>query len=453
MISLAKFAGRKVGVLGLGPGGRAVAANLRASGASDVLTWDAHALRRKEVEGDCVPPRLWDVEELEAVIFADGGRGGLSRAVAERARAAGVSIYTELDLFADALEESGLRDDLRVITVTGAAGKSVTVSIIAHILDEQGWNVSIGGDLGKPLLALDEPSPRRVYLLEVPVRRLVGMRQLSVDVSIMLNAAGARQDAEIALAMRSLIRICQSRRPGGAAIVGVDDPIGQEVCTVLRTSKTQADRIGPIIPVSGEATLGHGLFVLDGNAYSIQRGKTQSLGDFSRAKSFVGAHFNQDAAAAIAACISLGIPPAMIIKSLHSYEGLTGRFECLGARDGIVFVDDSYASNPAAAERAINACPNVFWIGGDPQTRDSMAEGVNGAYLLGEQTQQEKGDTVLASAFDAACRDAAAKVGDDADAAPVVLFAPGVAPAAGKFKRDEFRRLVSRHLTREAAHA
>ncbi|WP_370338601.1 glutamate ligase domain-containing protein [Parvularcula marina] len=454
MIPLEKFAGQKVGVLGLGPGGRAAVASLHASGASEVYAWDAHTLRRKETPGDCVPPRVWPMEEMTAVILADGGRGGLSRGVAERAGELKIPVYTELDLFGEALAESGLRDDIKVIAVTGAAGKSVTISIISHILDEQGWDVSIGGDLGQPPLALDAPSPGRVYLLEVPVRRLAGMRSLTVDIPILLNAAGPRQSTEIALAMRALIRICRARATGGTAIIGVDDPIGQEVCTILRSGKGDADGKGQIIPVSGEATIGHGVFVLEGAAYSIQRGKTQSLGDFSRAKGFLGAHFNQDAAAAIAACLSIGIPPAMIIKSLHSYEGLAGRFECLGAADGIVFIDDSYASNPAAAERAINACPNVFWIGGDAGTREQIGDGAVGSYLLGEQTKDGEGVSPLALAFKAACDDAAASrdVGAE-DAAPVVLFAPGVAPLAGKYRRDEFRKLVSDRMERQALHA
>lgn len=458
MTSLKIFNGRKVAVLGLGAGGRAVVENLEASGAHPFV-WDAQPDRRDGVSVSCVPPKDWPMAEMAALVLADGGRGGLSRAVVERAEAEGVPVFTELDLFAHALEKSGKRDEVKVIAVTGAAGKSVTVSIIAHVLREQGWQVSIGGgDLGVPLMDLEAPSHNRVYLLELPIRRLVGLRKLALDISVTLNLPEARQKDEMALALRALMKVHKAQRPKDTAIIGVDDLIGQELCTTLRTRAPEVSKVGNVIPVSGEAALGHGVFVLDGAAYAIRRHKTEALGDFSRSPGFLGAHFNQDAAAAIAVCLDLGLAPAMIIKSLHSYEGLPGRFECLGAAGKVVFVDDSYASNTAAAERAIHACPNVFWIGGNPDTHEALTQGgtadsgLNGAYLLYQGG--EKGQDALRRAFEDAYRDAAAYSTIDPDSAPVVLFAPGVSPASGGFSPDDFRDLVSEHMTEEErAHA
>ncbi|ADM09995.1 UDP-N-acetylmuramoyl-L-alanyl-D-glutamate synthetase [Parvularcula bermudensis HTCC2503] len=443
MIPLPLFDQRIVGVLGLGPSGLAVVEALTAGGAR-VIAWDAEEAARASCGADILAVEDWPIAEMAAIILADGDRDGLSRQVVVAAGEGETEVLTDLDLFALGLEKSGHRDDVNVIAVTGAAGKSVTISIIAHILREQGRAVAIGGDLGAPFLGLPAPNEGMTYLLELPVRRLTTVRRMRTDVSIVLNVAGRRPTAEIELALRSLLKIYRSQNAGDTAIVGVDDPIGQKVCTLLRSGRADVATIGTVIPVSGEASLGHGVFVLDGAAYSAKRGRTQTLGDFSRADGFLGTHFNQDAAAATAACLSMGIAPAMIVKSLHSYSGLPGRFECLGAAGKVIFVDDSYASCQTAAERAVNACPNVFWIGGGPVSEGGevpiAASAINGAYFLGDG--KSSGET-LPSAFEAAFLDARAFADKDPDAAPVVLFSPGVPAAQGGFAPDEFRSLAA----------
>lgn len=453
MISLEKFRDQKVAVLGLGPGGCALVRNLQASGAK-VFAWDANALRREESGTECRPPRQWPIKQMAAVILADGGRGGLSGGVVDRAIAAKVPVYTELEFFGAALAETGLRDEVKIIAVTGAAGKSVTVSIITHILMDQGYDVSVGGGIGEPLFELAAPTPNRVYVLEVPIRRLIGLRELAIDISVTLNVPAKRQSGEIPLAVKALMQVYRTQRPDDTAIIGVDDAIGQELCGVLRTETKGGAHVGTVVPVSGEAALSNGLFVLDGTAYSIRRHKSETLGDFSRAPGFLGAHFNLDAAAAIAACLSVGISSTMVIKALHSYEGLPGRFECLGAAGRVVFVDDSFASSSAAAERAIQACPNVFWIGKNKETHQAVlnsevVEGeLNAAYLM-----QDELEGSLQEAFEAAYRDAEAFAMNDPEAAPVVLFAPGVPATAGGFQPDDFRELAFSYMSEDVAHA
>ncbi|MEM9989439.1 MAG: Mur ligase family protein [Pseudomonadota bacterium] len=460
MFPLPSYRGKTVGILGLGPNGVAAAKALKESGAT-VLGWDGQAERRLSGAVDCLAPKSWPMEHMHAVILADGGRGGFSGEVVDRALSEKVPVLTDIDLFSQALNRYPKDERPKVVAVTGQVGKSVTVSIIAHILKEQGRKVSIGGQVGTPFLALPPPEKDHIYLLELPVRRLSTTHSLHADISVVLNISSQPQLDSIELALRSLMRIFKTQGPTDTAIIGVDDVLGQKVCTLLRSRQLPVSKMGTVIPVSGEATLGHGIFALNGIAYSGQRGKTKILGDFTRAPAFVGAHFNQDAAAAMATCISLGVDPSMIIKSLHSYAGLTGRFECIGTSGSVIFVDDSYASTVAATQKAIAACPDVFWIGGNPQgavnsnTERTGLAAIHGAYLLGQHEDVPhhllKGMMVaqhlrLEDAVTAAVRDAELLAASDPGASPVVLFSPAIPPQRTSFRRDDFRTFVSAHI-------
>mgnify|MGYP001794862813 CR=1 FL=1 len=447
MLLLPEFHGRQVGLLGLGPNGRAAAAALTASGAN-IVAWDGDQAQRTLSDVPCTPPRKWATADMAAVVLADGNRDGLSRALVEAAKACGVPVLTDLDLFARGIVTLPEASRPDVVVVTGAAGKSVTVSIIDHILREQGRHVAMGGPLGVPFLGLPAPDGPTTYLLELPVRRLSTARELRADVTVLLNGAGTMAPGQMDLALRTLTRVFKNQRPEDTAIIGVDDPLGQKLCTALKSSHP-----GTIIPASGEAALGHGTFALEGAAYTAQRGKTTLIGDYSRAPAFAGPHLNQDVAAAMAVCLSLGVEPAMIVKALHSYQGLEGRFECLGAAGPVLFVDDSYASSPTAAARAISACPDVFWIGGHPEVPHHMAGGspalasLHGTYLVGEK--DETAHRNMKDAVAAAMKDANALLRADPSAAPVILYAPGV-PCPSSARKggplSEFRAVATDYI-------
>lgn len=465
MIPLPSFRGKTVGVLGLGPEGTAAAEALIESGAN-VFAWDAEPERQSLDLGQVEPIENWPIEAMSTVVLADGSRMGLSRDVVIKAQQHEVQILSVLDLLSAGINALG--DDQRpmLVAVTGAAGKSVTVSIISHILREQGRDVSIGGQIGVPFLALEKPHRKMVYLLEIPVRQLSLARDFRCNISVVLNVPSDPSPEQMELAIRSLVRVFKSHQPNDTAIIGVDDMMGQKVCTLLRSGRLGLPQIGDIVPISGEATLGQGVYALEGTAYAVRRGKTQALGDFSKAPAFAGSHFGQDAAAAIAVCQHLGLEPSHIMKSLHSYVGLKGRFECLGASGSLLFVDDQCASSIDAAARAISACPDAFWIGGDVNpasislSRSLSAGGVHGAYLVGdeESTMVTKQGTrinrlnSLSDAMSAAIEDAKAAAANDASIAPVILYSPGLPDNLMRHDHAAFRDLANAMIEGRAAH-
>lgn len=451
MISLTMLAGKKVGVLGLGRGGMAIVENLLQSEADSVYCWDERESSRQNAVVKCVPADQWPMRQLSAVIIADGNQGPQKSEIAEKARNANVPIYSQLDLFCAALESSGQRNDVKVIAVTGAAGKSITLSLIAHILDEVGLPCSLTGDAGTALLSADAPSPRRIYLLEVSVKDLIRTKCLRSDMIIVLNSAGPRERDEVKLAVRSLIGVCQRRASGGAAIIGIDDPIGQSLCTLLRVSGTPDEGAGPIIPVSGEGAIGHGFFAFNGTVHAVDRKKAQLLGDYSRSDPLRPTYLNQNVAAAVAATRKLGVMSDMIIKALHTYGALPARCEYLGSGEGISFVDNTRASTRLAAIKSLQDHSDVYWISGSKLEADLLPSSVRKTYILAPSSPRAR-KTPLAKALTAACRDAGKLRNANPDLNPVIMFAPCLSEAQAEFESGEFRSLVSDYIG-EVSHA
>lgn len=448
MIELPGLKDRNVRVVGLGASGRATVAALRASGAK-VTVWDDDQARREAIDAPAKGPKA-SLDGLGLIVLGDGGVSGGAKTIVPRARAARIRVATELDLFTDALTALPEGERPRVVGVTGAVGKSVTASLVAHVVGAAGGRACVAGGAGLPCLALPKPDADTTYVVELPVGRLAATQRFRCNVSVALGLGAG--EGGIDAALRAVMRMFKHHVPGEAAIIGVDDGVGQKVCTALQSGDARRVGRARVIPVSGEAALGHGVFSLEGRAYSSDEGRTQALGDFSRASALTGAHMNQDAAAAIAACLALDVPPQLIVKALLSYKGLEGRFEPIGSRGQVLFVDDSRARHACSVEMAIASCPDVFWVGAGDVPTPSLkgADTLRGVYLVGGEGVPETAVATrhdcLEAAVSAALRDAEAMVGRDPARSPVVLYSPGAPadPAA-------FRTLATQHLDRKAS--
>jgi len=150
-------------------------------------------------------------------------------------------------------------------------------------------------------------------------------------------------------------------------------------------------------------------------------------------------HNAQNAGAAIAACLALGIELPAIQSGLASFPGLAHRMQPIGRKGNVLFVNDSKATNADSAAKALASFSDIFWIaGGKPKTGGivSLAEffpRIAKAYLIGEAAADfaktldgkvpYETNGVLAAAVEAAARDAAASGLKE----PVVLLSPACA--------------------------
>jgi UDP-N-acetylmuramoylalanine--D-glutamate ligase len=172
-----------------------------------------------------------------------------------------------------------------------------------------------------------------------------------------------------------------------------------------------------------------------------------------------GAHNAQNAACATAAALAVGLDPKAIQQGLWSFPGLAHRMEEIGRKDGILFVNDSKATNADAAARALACFEDIFWIaGGKPKTGGivSLAEffpRIRKAYLIGEAAPDfaaTLGSTVahdIVGTLDRAVADAARDAAASGLKTPVVLLSPACA-SFDQYPNFEVRGDVFRDLVR-----
>ena len=148
------------------------------------------------------------------------------------ARDAGVAIVCDIELLWREAEGRA-----RFVAITGTNGKSTTTALIGHVLAEAGLPVSVGGNIGRAALDLEEPAEGRVYVVEMSSYQLDLTRRFRPDVAVWLNLTPDHLDRHGD--MRGLrqgqgAHLRQHGPPTDTAIVGIDEPEMQAVAAALR---------------------------------------------------------------------------------------------------------------------------------------------------------------------------------------------------------------------------
>ncbi len=183
MITSPTWRGKRYAVLGLARSGVATVRALVASGA-EVVAWDSNEVARAAVSGARIAnPEEIDLAGFDGLVVSPGVP--INRhPVAAKARAAGVPIIGDIELFAQARASLPAH---KVVGITGTNGKSTTTALIHHLLETAGMPARLGGNIGKPVLG-EEPLPEGgVYVLELSSYQIDLTTSLDCDVAILLN--------------------------------------------------------------------------------------------------------------------------------------------------------------------------------------------------------------------------------------------------------------------------
>ncbi|MBL8675522.1 MAG: UDP-N-acetylmuramoyl-L-alanine--D-glutamate ligase, partial [Rhodospirillales bacterium] len=253
----------------------------------------------------------------------------------------------------------------RFVGITGTNGKSTTTALIGHILKTAGIDREVGGNLGPAALDSRPLGADGVYVLEMSSFQLELVPSLRFDVAVWINLTPDHIDrhGDLAGYVAAKRHVFDNQRPGDTAVVGVDDAESAAVARSLRTAGRA------VVPVAVGRAVDGGVHVVDGRLRDARDGAEI---DLATVKTLPGAHNGQNAACAYAACRALGLAPDAIGRGIATYPGLAHRQERVAVVDGVVYVNDSKATNADAAEKALAAYPTIYWIvGGTPK-----AEGI-----------------------------------------------------------------------------
>jgi UDP-N-acetylmuramoylalanine--D-glutamate ligase len=380
-------------------------------------------------------------------------------AIVKRAQDAGVPLLGDIELFQH--EIRSLNPNACIVAITGTNGKSTTTALIGHMINANGRRAEVGGNIGKPVFDLDMPKSDTVYVVAVSSYQIDLAPTLRPNIAVLLNITPDHIDRHGTLAHYAAVkaRLFQHQLEGDTAVVGIDDALSSEICTSICGRQTAT-----LVPISVKKSLGRGICVLDGILYDSQSGKTDRSGDMKNLKTLAGVHNWQNAAAAFAVGRTLGIPSDRIFSSFRSFPGLAHRMEIVAEEAGVLFVNDSKATNAEAAAKALDAYDDIFWIAGGVPKEGGIEplvpwfSHVACAYLIGEaapafaETLSGHVETFDVKQLDAAVAAAAKAAVHAAQAGrrPVVLLSPACA-SFDQFKNfeargDAFRNMVGAAL-------
>lgn len=451
MIPITEYANRDVAVFGLGRTGLSAAKALMAGGAR-VHAWDDdEATRRRAIEAGVplsdINKRDW--QGFAALVLSPGVpyKFPQPHRVVRLAEMTGVPVVGDMELFARAVLALPERARPKVIGITGTNGKSTTTALIGHILKCAGRDARVGGNIGTGVLDMAPLHANAVYVLELSSYQLDLVKSLHCDIAVFLNISPDHLDRHGGMDgyIAAKMRIFDNQKPGDAAIVGIDDLHTQSIAMSLSAR-------GParVVQVSSGYALGRGVSAIEGRLFDSLSGKAVRAGDLRPIPTLPGAHNHQNAAAAYAACRTLGVDPGVIMEAIQSFPGLAHRLERVGEIDGVTFINDSKATNAQAAEQALKAFPRVYWIaGGRPKSDgvDALAPyfpRIAKAYLIGEaqeafsQTLKGRAPVAKSGTIDQAVAEALRDALAAGDPNPVVLLSPACA-SFDQFKDFEAR--------------
>lgn len=347
------FRGQRVAVVGLGKAGLPAARRLRDWGA-EVTCWDdgeaarAEAIAQGLTVGD--PAANFD---FDALLLSPGIPHILPRMhpAAAAARAAGRPILADVEFLYRAVRAAG--SAARFVGITGTNGKSTTTALLAHLLARAGVPVEVGGNLGPAALDMRILGDDGIYVLEMSSYMLERIADLRFNAAAMLNLSPDHLDrhGDMAGYLAAKARIFARQTREDVAVLGQDDD-----ATVSLSATLAARRV----PISG-ATMQPGGVWAEG---LLLRDEAGVIADLATCPTLPGAHNAQNAAAAAALAMALGLPRDGLAAGLASYPGLPHRQELVGRIGPVRFVNDSKATNADSAARALASYGRILWIAG-----------------------------------------------------------------------------------------
>ncbi len=423
-----EISGQRVVVVGLGRSGRAAASLAHARGAQ-VVAVDARAdvAPIEGVELELGPHRRDTFLSADLLVLSPGVPATQPDVVA--AAAAGVHVVGELGFAASFL-------DLPTVAVTGTNGKSTVVSFVGQLMEACGWRPFVGGNLGNALsnAVLDGPDAYDALVVEVSSYQLEWPGDLSPDVGVILNLTPDHlaRHGDMDTYGRCKVELFARMGPKDLALLPAgDDRLRRLAQGVGAGARGWLGAHPGVVRRGARAELvlpeAHG-----GASMSLDLTGLRVPGDHNRDNAAVGA----------LAALALGVEPGALQAAIPALRALEHRMQVVAERDGVVWINDSKATNVDAARVGIAGLDRraVVLLGGEPKGGgfDALVEPCRrhrAVVCFGQAAEQIAGDLARGGV---ACRRCDRL--QDAVSAARALALPGdavlLSPACASF--DEF---------------
>ncbi len=332
-----------------------------------------------------------------------------------------------------------------VIGITGSNGKSTTSELSRKIFSDAGIKTFLAGNIGNPYSSIvEQTTPESVTILELSSFQLETIDKFHPRIAMLLNLSpdhlNVHGTAELYYCAK--MRIFENQTPNDFAVLWADQP---EVITVGERIKST------VVPFSSVHTVHNGTDVRDG--FICRNGEkilpVNRLG-------IPGPHNLLNALAAVAATIPYNLPAQSIAESLAEFHGIEHRLERFLEHNGILFINDSKATNPDSLKYALMSFerPIVLVAGGYDkgadfsELRDLFVKKVKAVVFTGDTGQkmaEQLANGVIFAAVVPDFEQAVRKAITLACPGDIVMLSPGCA-SFDAFQNFEHRGRIFKEL-------
>ncbi len=418
--------GKNILIIGLGKSGAWCAKFLKKKGAFVTITdragYDEVSQYAGEMENLGInldlgghSPKAF--EKADLIVISPGVPHTIEPVI--RARKRGVEITGEMELASRFIKEP-------VIAITGTNGKTTTTTLTAEMLKASGFKVFVGGNIGTPLIRyLNSGEKADIIVLEVSSFQLDTIKKFRPNIAMLLNISPDHLDRyeNFESYAKTKAKIFENQKSSDFAILNFNDPFTKKIKSSLKSQK---------LFFNCPKEKCKGIRIKDKKLFFTQKKEYMGLEPVK----IKGKHNIENIAAASLGALCAGASTAGIKKAVKNFTGLAHRLEYVGESGGVLYYNDSKATNTDAALRAVESfdSPVILIMGGRPKgddyslLADAVKKRVKNLILTGEAAGLineklgflPKGGTFMAKNMDDAVSVAAQKAGPG----DVVLLAP-----------------------------
>lgn len=320
-----------------------------------------------------VPNKFSDTDYAALDVIVKSPSIKLDHPILVKAREKGISVISTFDVFRKCNPE------IKLIGITGTNGKSTTAALTYHILKESGISVTLGGNIGVPYFDL----PKSEYcILEMSSYEIASSQYLDFEIGGIINIEPDHLSFHGSFenyieSKHKLLKYSKTK------IISCEDSI-----TTKKFPKSENE-----IFVSIEQNPKADFYINEGAL--IDNGS--AILDLSNLPELLGEHNRQNILFAYAICRKLGVSQKEIARIISTFKALPHRMNLVSKIDNILFVNDSKATNPDSAAKALATFVGykIFWlVGGRSKKVDPLKyvskylKNVHKIYLFGESEDE-----------------------------------------------------------------
>ncbi len=263
------------------------------------------------------------------------------------------------------IEFAGRYTDAKMICITGSNGKTTTTSLIYHIFKNAGYDVGLAGNIGKSLALQVAEDKHEYYVIELSSFQLDNMYDFRANIAILLNITPDhldRYDFCMQKYVDAKMRIIQNQTHDDAFIYWNDDPVIKRELEKYDIKAVQC----PFSELKEKGSIGY----IEEGQYKIEYPTPFNMEQ--EELSLTGKHNIYNSLAAGIASNIAGIKKENIRKSLSDFPGVEHRLEKVATVGGVLYVNDSKATNVDACWYALESMktPTILIVGGKDKGND-----------------------------------------------------------------------------------